>query len=84
MTVTMAIHEIKDHLSSVIARLAETGEAVEITKHGRVVAVLVAPRSTGVVLGLGTRPDGRAPSMDDLRWSVEELQEMFGGSSFPA
>ena len=44
MTVKLAIHEIKDHLSSVIATLADSGEEVEISKHGRVVARLVPPR----------------------------------------
>ena len=83
MSVTMAIHELKDHLSGVIARLAETGEEIEITKHGRVVAVLMPPRPTGVVLGLGSRVDGRAPSVDDLRWTTEELAEMTGGPVFP-
>ena len=80
----MAIHEIKDHLSSVIAQLIETGEEVQITKHGRVVAVLVPPRPAGVVLGLGARPDRRTPDVDDLRWSDDELRDMFGGSTFPA
>ena len=80
----MAIHEIKDHLSSVIAQLIETGEEVQITKHGRVVAVLVPPPPAGVVLGLGARPDGRAPHVDDLRWSEDELRDILGGSTFPA
>lgn len=84
MTVSMAIHEIKDHLSSVLAQLAQTGEEVEITKHGRVVALLVPPRPTGVILGLATRPDGRSPDLDQFHWSDEELQDMFGGSIFPA
>ena len=80
----MAIHEIKDHLSSVIAQLIETGEEVQITRHGRVVAVLVPPPPAGVVLGLGARPDGRTPDVDDLRWSDDELRDMFGGSTFSA
>jgi prevent-host-death family protein len=83
MAVTMAIHEIKDHLSSVIARLAESGEEVRITKHGRVVAVLVAPPATGVMLGLGERPDGRVPDIEELQWTHAELTEMFGGPVFP-
>jgi prevent-host-death family protein len=83
MAVTMAIHEIKDHLSRVIARLAESGEDVHITKHGRVVAVLTAPPTDGVLLGLGERPDRAFPEIDQLRWSPEELADMFGGSVFP-
>lgn len=84
MTTSMPIHEIKDHLSSVIALLAETGEEVEITKHGRVVAVLVPPRPAGVVLGLGARPDGRAPEVDEFEWSPEEIEDLFGGPVYPA
>jgi prevent-host-death family protein len=83
MTVKMAIHEIKDHLSSVIAALAETGEEVEITKHGRVVARLMPPRQRGVVLGVGAIA-GRAAAIDDLRWSDEEIAEMVDGPVFPA
>ena len=83
MTVTKAIHEVKDHLSSVIAELAETGEEVEITKHGKVVARLVPPRPTGVTLGLGARPGTSAPSVDELQWSDDELADMFDGPVFP-
>ena len=84
MTVSMAIHEIKDHLSSVIAQLTETGEEVEITKHGRVVAILVPPRASGIVLGVGARSDTDTPSVGDLRWSAEDLHGMFGDHNFPA
>lgn len=83
MTVTMAIHEVKDRLSSVIAALAETGEEVEITKHGKVVARLVLPRPSGVILGLGARPDIAAPSVEDLRWSDDEIADMVDGSVLP-
>ena len=83
MTVTKAIHEIKDHLSSVIAELTETGEEVEITKHGKVVARLVPPRPSGVTLGLGVRPIGSTPSVEDLRWSDDEIADMFDGPVFP-
>ena len=83
MTVTIAIHEIRDHLSSVLAQLAETGEEVEITKHGRVVALLVPPRSSGVILGLAARPDGTSPDLDRFQWGEDELHDMFGGSIFP-
>ena len=83
MTVTKPIHEIKDHLSSVIAELAETGEEVEITKHGRVVARLVPPRGMGVILGLGARPNANAPSVAELRWSDDEIADMFDRPAFP-
>ena len=83
MTVTKPIHEIKDHLSSVIAELIETGEEVEITKHGKVVARLVPPRPGGVILGLGARPNASTPSVEDLRWSDDEIANMFDGPVFP-
>ncbi len=83
MTVTMAIHEVKDRLSSVIAALAETGEEVEITKHGKVVARLVPPRPSGVILGLGARPGIASPSVEDLRWSDDEVADMVEGSVLP-
>jgi prevent-host-death family protein len=84
MTVTLPIHEVKDHLSGVIASLAETGEEVEITKHGRVVARLVAPNPTGVVLGLGANSGGNTPSIEDLRWDDDELSDMIDGPALPA
>lgn len=83
MTVTKPIHEIKDHLASVIAELAETGEEVEITKHGKVVARLTPPHPSGVVLGLGARPNGYALSVEALRWSDGEVADMFDGPVLP-
>lgn len=83
MTLTMPIHEIKDHLSSVISELAQTGEEVEITKHGKVVARLVPPHPSGAILGLGARSNVSAPSVEELRWSDEEIADMFDGPMFP-
>ena len=83
MTVTKPIHEVKDHLSSVIAELAETGEEVEITRHGKIVARLVPPRPSGVTLGLGARPGVIAPSVEDLQWSDDEIADMLDGPVFP-
>jgi prevent-host-death family protein len=83
VTVTKPIHEIKDHLSSVIAELLATGEEVEITRHGKVVARLVPPRPDGVVLGLGARPAASAPGVEDLRWSDDEIADMLDGPVFP-
>lgn len=83
MAVMMPIHEVKDHLSQVISRLAESGEEVHITKHGRVVARLVAAPSNAVVLGVDSRPGTSAPDLDDLRWTDAELDAMFGGSVMP-
>ena len=83
MAVTKPIHEVKDHLSSVIAELAETGEEVEITKHGKVVARLVPPRQTAVVLGLGARPGITPPSVEELRWGDDEIADMFDAPAMP-
>ncbi len=79
----MSIHEIRDRLSSMLARLAAPGE-VENTKHGLVVAFLVPPRPTGVLLRLGARPGGQTPNVEDLRWSDDELHELINGSIYPA
>jgi antitoxin (DNA-binding transcriptional repressor) of toxin-antitoxin stability system len=83
MVRTMAIHEVKDHLSSVIAELGESGDVVQITKHGRVVAVLSSPPPAGVVLGAGARPGGTSPDVEDLRWSPDDLSD-FDGATFPS
>jgi prevent-host-death family protein len=83
VTVTKPIHEVKDHLSSVIAELTATGEEVEITRHGKVVARLVPPRPTGVVLGVGARSGAGTPSVDDLRWSDSEIAEMLDAPALP-
>jgi prevent-host-death family protein len=83
MAVTKPIHEIKDHLSSIIAVMAETGEEVEITRHGKVVARLVPPRPNGVVLGLGIRTNVGAPSVEDLRWNDDEIARMIDGPAIP-
>lgn len=83
MSVIKAIHELKDELSSVIAQVAATGEEVQITKHGRIVARLVPPEPTGVVLGAGVRADVVVPDLDDLRWRADELAEMSGSPVEP-
>jgi len=82
MVRTMPIHEVKDHLSSVIAALGESGDEVQITKHGRVVAVLSSPPRAGVVLGAGARSGGTSPELEDLHWSPDDLSD-FDGATFP-
>ncbi len=79
----MAIHEIKDQLSSVITRLGETGEEVAITKHGRVVAMLIAPRPAGVILGVAVGTGQSSPDLEDLQWTAEELDAMLEGPVLP-
>ena len=83
MPIQMPIHEVKDHLSRVIAELAVSGDEVHITKHGRVVARLVPPTPPGVVLGLGIAHHGEVPDVDDLHWTDDELGAMFGGPAIP-
>lgn len=83
MPIRMPIHEVKDHLSRVIAELAASGEEVHITKHGHVVARLVPPAPAGVVLGLGGAHRGEVPDVGDLRWTDEDLDAMFGGPAVP-
>ena len=83
MTVKLAIHEVKDRLSSVLAELAKTGEEVEITKHGRVVARLVPPNPTGVKLGIGAPLTGGVPTLEELRWSDDEIDSMLGAPIAP-
>ncbi|MFV0407898.1 MAG: type II toxin-antitoxin system Phd/YefM family antitoxin [Propioniciclava sp.] len=77
MPKALPIHEVKNRLSSVIAEIAATGDVVEVTRHGTVVAILSAPPSSGVILGLGGgRGDVQIPSVDDLAFSHEELNAM--------
>ena len=83
MARTKAIHELKNELSSVLADVAATGEEVQITKHGRVIARLLPPETTGVVFGVGADADIVVPDVDDLRWTPEELAGMSGGKVWP-
>ncbi len=84
MVVKVPIHHAKDHLSQLIADLATTSEEVHITKHGRVVARLVAPPALGVILGVGAASTAAVPSVEDLHWSEAELHGMLGAPVFPA
>ena len=79
----MPIHELEDHLSSVIATIVETGEEVEVTRHGRVVARLVPPRGSHVILGLGARPDIDSRTVEDLRWTDDEIAQMVEEPTIP-
>ena len=83
VTVKLAIHEEKARLPSVLAELAKTGEEVEITKHGRVVARLVLPNPTGVKLGIGAPSTGGVPTLEELRWSDDEIDSMLGAPTAP-
>ncbi len=80
--VAMALNQVKDKLSAVIAEIAATGESVEVTSHGKVVAVISRP-STRVVLGLGRGTMDPVSSLDDLAWSEDEIEAMIGQPVFP-
>ena len=66
MTVTIAINEITDHLSNVIAALTDTGQKVEITEYGRVVVGPVPPHPSSAVAGPGVGPMTTTPTIEDL------------------
>lgn len=75
MTVTFSLHEAKAKLSQLVT-LAEAGETVEITRHGKVVALLtgaeVEPRRPGS--GVGT-----VEYLGDFEFTEAEIEEMFYG-----
>ncbi len=80
---TMPLNQVKDKLSAVIAEIAATGEPVEVTSHGTVVAVISRPVRQ-VMLGLGRGTIDPVPTLDDLSWSDDDIQDMVGASIFPA
>ena len=73
MTVTFSLHEAKAKLSHLIT-LAEAGETVEITRHGKVVALLTGaefePRRPG--WGIGT-----VEYIGEFEFTEAEIEEMF-------
>jgi prevent-host-death family protein len=75
MTVKMSLHKAKARLSHVVA-LAEAGESVELTRHGKVVAIVTgaasAPRKPGS--GVGTVVFNGAFDSSD-----SEIDDMFHG-----
>ncbi|HUF96750.1 MAG TPA: type II toxin-antitoxin system prevent-host-death family antitoxin [Ilumatobacter sp.] len=79
MTVTFSLHEAKAKLSHLIT-LAEAGETVEITRHGKVVARLTGadfePRRPG--WGVGT-----VEYLGEFEFTEAEIDEMFYGDIEP-
>ena len=79
MTVTFSLHEAKAKLSHLVT-LAEAGETVEITRHGKVVALLTGaelePRRPG--WGAGT-----VEYVGDFEFTDAEIEEMFYGNIEP-
>jgi prevent-host-death family protein len=75
MTVKISMHEAKARLSHVVA-LAEAGESVELTRHGKVVAIVTgaasAPRQPGS--GVGT-----VVFNGPFDFSDSEIDDMFHG-----
>lgn len=77
----LPIHQVKDHLSQIVATVAESRQEVLITKHGRVVARIVPAEPSRVILGVGTPAPGRVPDVEDLRWADDELDDMLDGTT---
>lgn len=79
MTVTYPLHEAKAKLSELI-KLAETGEEIEITRHGKVVVRLVAAtpvlRKPGSAKGT-IRVENDDWSFENLEFTDEEIDDMF-------
>jgi prevent-host-death family protein len=73
MTVQMGLHEAKAKLSYVVA-LAESGEPVELTRHGKVVAIVTGASSTPRTPGSGV---GTVTLNGDFELSESEIDEMF-------
>ena len=77
---TYSLHEAKAKLSELI-KLAEAGETVEITRHGKVVAYVSGA-------GFPRRQPGWAKGTvrydeASFEFTDEELDEMFDGPIFP-
>lgn len=79
MTVTFSLHEAKAKLSHLVT-LAEAGETVEITRHGKVVALITGaefePRRPG--WGAGT-----VEYLGEFDFTAGEIEEMFYGNVEP-
>lgn len=79
MTVTFSLHEAKAKLSHLIT-LAEAGETVEITRHGKVVARLTGAESEPRRPGSGI---GTVEYHGDFEFTEAEIDEMFFGDIEP-
>lgn len=70
---TFSLHEAKAKLSELVS-LAETGETIEITRHGRVVARLTGANFEPRVPGTGR---GTFRVVGDLEFGDDEIDETF-------
>jgi prevent-host-death family protein len=75
MTQTFSVHEAKSRLSHLIS-LAEGGESVSITRHGKVVALLSGANSSPRVPGSGV---GTVEYLDDFEFTDLEISDLFDG-----
>lgn len=76
MTTTFSVHEAKSQLSRLLT-LAESGEQVEITRHGKVIAVVTGVSSTTRQPGSGVGTVHYTDSSFDF--TEAELDDMFHG-----
>lgn len=72
MTTTFGLHEAKSKLSQLVA-MAEAGEAIEITRHGKVVALLVGANSQPRRRGSGVGSVHYHGSFDLSEAEIDEL-----------
>jgi prevent-host-death family protein len=80
MTVTYSLHEAKAKLSELVS-LAETGETIQITRHGKVVAQLTGAASEPRRPGGGR---GTFKLIGEWDFTDEEIEEMFYGPIEPS
>lgn len=73
MAVTFSMHEAKARLSHLVS-LAEAGETVEITRHGKVVARLTGADSAPRHPGAGS---GTFEVIGDFEFTDAEIDELF-------
>jgi prevent-host-death family protein len=73
MTVKMSMHEAKARLSHVVA-MAESGECVELTRHGKVVAIVTGAASARRKPGSGV---GTVVFNGAFELTDSEIDDMF-------
>lgn len=73
MTITFSVHEAKSRLSYVIS-LAEAGEPVEITRHGKVVAIVTGATTTPRRPGSGV---GTVHYSGPFELTDDEIDDLF-------
>ena len=79
VTVTYPLHEAKARLSELV-KLAETGETIEITRHGKVVAQLIGAQFPLREPGSGR---GTVHYLGDFELTDTEIDDLFHGAIIP-